>query len=457
MPPSHLGKKDQHHVLGRRVGKGGGDHCGKMLLRSPTSLVVTIIMILMASQFYQLWKFSKDESNSIIGRRDENNEMMIMPKNNDINISRAELLVAIQSLTKEEKHALLHDVLLEVDPHMVVTTNRHHPTAEELPRKNNDHATNNIPPTDYLTSALGSLTAEETENIINTVNGNEYQYRLSCPNYEDTADILKAAPGNTSRSVIIGYHIGMLHNWRAVVKDQLNTLYQCGLGLVADHMFISYSHNTTLGEELDELKTMLNRYTFARDATIHYIENQPIEGLAINKLHEDCTKRVEEDSPHGSETVAFYFHTKGTSRFQPDWESRFGEPYTYSTVLYWRKYMEYFTIERPYLCMKQIFDDGKFGCGVKLYPGQVGWWPAHYSGNFWATSCSYLSSLNPLVLYPLNDVERRADAEFYLNNGSNVNFVSLNEPVDGDLYNHLVLPRFYSDYSKIWHPDWVQQ
>ncbi|KAL7435916.1 hypothetical protein ACHAXH_004616 [Discostella pseudostelligera] len=83
---------------------------------------------------------------------------------------------------------------------MVVTTNRHHPTAEELPRKNNDHATNNIPPTDYLTSALGSLTAEETENIINTVNGNEYQYRLSCPNYEDTADILKAAPGNTSRT-----------------------------------------------------------------------------------------------------------------------------------------------------------------------------------------------------------------------------------------------------------------
>ena len=187
-----------------------------------------------------MWELGKYYSNT--GRDEE--AAMIMPEKND-NVSRAELLVAIQSLTKEDKQALLHDVL-EDDPHMVVTTNHHHATAEELHKNDIDNA-KDISSTDHLVSAFGSLTAEEREGIINTVNGKEYPYRLTCPNHEDTADILKAAPGNATRSVIIGYHIGMLNNWREVVKDQLNTLYQCGLGLVADHMFISYSHNTTLG------------------------------------------------------------------------------------------------------------------------------------------------------------------------------------------------------------------
>ncbi len=367
--------------------------------------------------------------------------MMIMPEEND-NVSRVELLVAIQSLTKEEKQALLHDVL-EDDPHMVVTTNHHHATAEELQKNDNE---NDLSSTDYLVSAFGSLTAEEREGIINTVNGKEYPYRLTCPNHEDTADILNAAPGNATRSVIIGYHIGMLNNWRAVVKDQLNTLYQCGLSSVLDHMYISYSNNNTVDDELQELKTILNQFTFARDATVLYNDLQPIEGLAINKLHEDCTERNADSSPD-SDTVAFYFHTKGSSRFHSDWESRFGESWTYSTVLYWRKYMEYFTIERPYLCMKQIFDDGKFACGVHAH--HLGF----YGGNFWAASCRYLSTLDPLTLYPPSETDKRWDAERFVQfplNNENDKFVSMDEtPVN--FYDRLLPPRNFSDYSHKWH------
>ncbi len=335
--------------------------------------------------------------------------------------------MAIQSLSRKNKRTLLQQVL-EYD--------------------DNDDDDDDY--SYFLIPALESLTAEKREDIINTVHGKEYRYRSTCPNYEDTADIiLKAAPGNNaSRSVILGYHIGMLNNWREIVKDQLNTLFQCGLGAVSDHMYISYSNNSTVGEELRELKLMLNKYTFARDATILYNDRQPIEGVAINSLHEECTLRVKSMESLQRDTIAFYFHTKGSSMYSPDWESTINEPWTYSRALYWRKYMEYFTIERPYLCMKQIFDKGKYACGVEFHDD-------HYSGNFWATSCSYMSSLDPLTFYPLIDEGRRFDAENYIvNETSAYYFEGLND-VEMNLYETLIHPRYFSEYSKVWQDNMI--
>ena len=368
--------------------------------------------ILLVVKFY--WDLGK-YANDFIRFGEEYRQAQIVNPNygGSSSSSREELFVAIQSLSKDDMRKL----------------------------RRND--------TTDLISAFELLPAEDREDIINAANGKEYPYRLSCPNYEDTADILKAAPGNASRSVIIGYHVGMLNNWRKIVKDQLNTLFQCGLGAVADHMYISYSNNSTAGEELDQLKAILNQYSFARDATILFNEHQPIEGVAINSLHEECTQRVQSmDSPQ-SDTIAFYFHTKGNSVYDPDWES-IDVWYSYIYSLYWRKYMEYFTIERPYLCMKQIFDNGKNVCGV-LFDED------HFSGNFWATSCRYLSSLDPLAFYPFEDESKRHDAEMYIADDTNDYFVSLHQMNETrkDLYRFLADPKYFSDYSKVWHPDWI--
>jgi hypothetical protein len=408
-------------------------------------MVLLCASFLLAAQFY--WGLGFYRANNFIGRKEESEEEQVD--------HRADLLrMAIQSLPLPKKRALLQQVL-EDDPQILQNGNNPqgeiHPTpclmTDPVTKEflwNNDSSTDNA----YLIPALESLTAEKREDIINAVYGKEYRYRLTCPNYEDTADILKAAPGNASRSVILGYHIGMLYNWREIVKDQLNTLFQCGLGAVADHMFISYSNNSTVEEELHELKSILNKYSFARDATILYNDRQPIEGVAINSLHEECTLRVQSmKSPH-SDTIAYYFHTKGSSKYSPDWESFINEPRNYSHSLYWRKYMEYFTIERPYLCMKQVFDDGKYGCGVKFHDEGI----PHYSGNFWATSCRYLSSIEPLTFFPLNDEVRRFDAENYISNKNSEHFGSLSQ-VKWDLYVSLVHPRYFSEYSKVWHPE----
>jgi len=268
---------------------------------------------------------------------------------------------------------------------------------------------------------------------------------LTCPNFSETADILNV--GNSSRSVILGYHVGMINNWKEVLRDQMHTLFQCGLGLVADRMFISYSNNITSEVELRDLEAILNQYTFTRNATILYSANQPIEGVAINSLHEECTnrqrQRIDLKVNTSGDTVAFYFHTKGSSHFHSDWKTKLNEPWKYSNVLYWRKYMEYFTIERPHICMKKIFDEGKVGCGVHLLD--------FYAGNFWATSCRYLSSLEPLTFYPIHDGARRYTAEAYLTLGlkDRKKFASLSEP-HLDLYNNMILPENFSDYSLRW-------
>lgn len=415
--------------------------------------VLTVTMsVLLVAQFHFYGSFGKYVKHYIEREEEARHAqmMMMMTMNNNSN-SRADVFAAFRTLSIEDKRVLLHEFSEDVlqngmNPRGEIPYTSPYPTNEyvtDKSRRDNDDS-----PTDLI-SALESLPAEEREDIINAANGQEYQYRLTCPNHEDTADILKAATENASRSVIIGYHVGMLHNWRKIVKDQLNTLFQCGLGAVADHMFISYSNNSTMEEELQELKSILNKYNFARDATILYSDIQPIEGVAINSLHDECTLRVESmDSPN-SDTVAFYFHTKGSSMYDPEWETKsFDEMYSYSHVLYWRKYMEYFTIERPYLCMKQIFEDGKFGCGVEFHDWDVN---AHYSGNFWAASCRHLSSLDPLLYYPLDALdaeERRHDAEFFIANQTNTeHFVSLSE-LNKNLYEELVPPSLFSEYSK---------
>ncbi len=176
------------------------------------------VSFLLVVQIY--WGFGLYDlaSNYLITRKEEEEEF---------DHHRAELLlVAIQSLSKNTKRALLQQVL-EDDPHILQNGNNPQqgeilPCTTPCPTAMTEHVTdkglksNYDSSTDdaYLIPALESLTAERREGIINAVHGKEYRYRLACPNYEDVVDILNAAPGNASRSVILGYHIGMLNNWR---------------------------------------------------------------------------------------------------------------------------------------------------------------------------------------------------------------------------------------------------
>lgn len=330
-------------------------------------------------------------------------------------------------------------------------------------------------PSDDIIRAIKSLSAEEEDAIWDAVHGREFQYPLSCPGYdEDAVQLLR----KTNSSVIVAYHVGMQNNWKEIVRDQLHTLHRCGLGRLLSRMFVTY----TDGERLRDLRDILQRYSFARDATLLHSFRQPIEGTAINALHQECISRVGTDnianyniyesgsggstslSNSNNHTVAFYFHTKGTSRFVAEWRDHMDAKFSYPYSLYWRKYMEYFTIERPQICIEEITQKGKYACGVN-------WKWQLFGGNFWAIDCLFASTLQPQTLHPLNEENHRWEAEGWINRDLKEKgllgeyedkFVSLHNPPIGEhgrggLYSNLILPETYSDYSRRWSNAFAQK
>jgi hypothetical protein len=173
-------------------------------------------------------------------------------------------------------------------------------------------------------------------------------------------------------------------------------------------------------------------------------------------------------------TIVFYIHTKGIRHYRPDWRKEliacgsFTET-TYGQVLYWRKYMEYFTIERPQLCLRYLLPTiptnlsdpprppgAGVHCGVEYHVKHP-----HYSGNMWAATCDYISrKLSPVLgTYYLA-------AEFWIAGGSPAG--STNEPYVNladylgphDLYRQVLLPEHYrfstideeNDYANVKFP-----
>jgi hypothetical protein len=253
----------------------------------------------------------------------------------------------------------------------------------------------------------------------------EYPYPLSCP-------VQRLARGG-NYTVAIGYHVGMVNNWKAIVPDQMRTLSRCGLGSVVSKFIVSYSNG-----DVNELTDLLSSYPFAASAEMVESTGLPWEGVALNSIREYCLKQSET-------TVVFYFHNKGASRFKKDWKERIDEFGSYSRSLYWRKYMEYFTLERPEICIDRIVNRGASTCGVQrlLSPS------IHYAGNFWAASCAYIKTLPSIEIGSPKDRSKYLEAEMWLGKNQEQKrpdrYVSLHAP-----NKRMIKPYEYSDYAHRW-------
>jgi hypothetical protein len=101
-------------------------------------------------------------------------------------------------------------------------------------------------------------------------------------------------------------------------------------------MLLSYSGSDEMGDIMSLMKPHYFSFRLERVVQPHSV---PWEGPIMNALHQYCTKH--------SDSVVFYFHDKGVSKYHPNWRNMADQVWTYSRVLYWRKYLEYFTLERP--------------------------------------------------------------------------------------------------------------
>jgi len=194
--------------------------------------------------------------------------------------------------------------------------------------------------------------------------------------------------------VSIFYHIGMVNNWKDIVKEQLAKIEACGLGYIASGLTITFSNPSAEVSVLNstrEIRDLLHQYNFSKklsdnltiiDASSHY----PYEVKVMETMASFCSNQRLTNSP--KRHLVFYLHDKGCSRYSDtDDLSR----WEYGYVEDWRAYMEAFLIDRPSLCIRAMMNHGAMTCGVNLqkYPYM------HYSGNFWSASCEHISGLPP--------------------------------------------------------------
>lgn len=265
------------------------------------------------------------------------------------------------------------------------------------------------------------------------------------------------------QDVRLFYHVGMIKNWEEIVHDQLMTLEKCGLAHYAKSFTITYTNGNP-----EKLKRVLDSFhSFAKEATKIKIEiipghNMiPWEGTIMNSIYDTChelagdmTENENESTPDESEdesvnkgqrqsVVVFYFHNKGASRYDQNWKKQLKKRGSYAYSLYWRKYLEYFTLERPNLCLT-AFANGAYTCGPEFQMSPR----MHYSGNFWSASCDYIvKSKDVMKKFNMDESHSYTAAEFWIGEGYNLfneknKFIGLIDD-ERNMYNELFYPSEY--------------
>jgi hypothetical protein len=209
--------------------------------------------------------------------------------------------------------------------------------------------------------------------------------------------------------LIAFWHIATINNWYEIVDEQLGKLIRSGLLDALEHVYVG-----ALGEP-DLLRLPPNRFT------ITYTSPD------IQEFEFPTLAAAQQFACAHPEAKLLYFHVKGASRGYEDSTSKY-------QISFWRRYMEYFTIECWQACVAALEDCDACGVEIRSDPAP------HFSGNFWWANATYLATLPPVECCNRAD---RVAAELWLCHPSRqMHLHSLFQ--DGrDLYHERILPTSY--------------
>jgi hypothetical protein len=165
------------------------------------------------------------------------------------------------------------------------------------------------------------------------------------------------------------YHICCVAKGFEVFKEQLQLLKSSGLLNKLDKLYLGL---------LGDYHTFLKMDLYLNEPKIHVIYTSKdvteMEFPTISSIKNFCDNSVENHK-------ILYIHTKNI---------RYPNSLTH---LQWRKYLEYFNIERHDECIKDL--DTYDTCGVNFH---IKPWK-HYSGNFWWATSNHIKKLvHPNIL-----------------------------------------------------------
>lgn len=186
---------------------------------------------------------------------------------------------------------------------------------------------------------------------------------------------------------IIGFwHIAAIGDWRRIIPDQYSKLRQSGLYDASERIVVGFIGGRDRQQELNI--PILTDPKFDVFSTEHLTDYE-FPTLA----------RVWQEAQENEKLfLCYYLHTKGASLAATPLQA---------AVDAWRRYMEYFNVEKWQDCA-DILNEYET-CGVELQSDA-----SHYSGNFWWARSDYIKRLPNGYEYWRQNKDDRVAAEFYL-------------------------------------------
>jgi hypothetical protein len=209
---------------------------------------------------------------------------------------------------------------------------------------------------------------------------------------------------NKEKNIFGVYYIYCENNWKDVVTEQIQTIYNSNILSFTKKLYVVISYKEQ--EELDFIQKQFN----SENIKFYSIKNNlQFEFPALKLIKQICEKYV---------CNIFYMHTKGTGISEKNMYFYHGSTdikHLQSCVRDWRHFMEYFLL---YKAKENILLLEKYdACGVNLIDTPK----KHFSGNFWWSKSSYINKLQNIDTI---DTSYRWNAEFWIGTGN------------GNLYSH---------------------
>jgi len=221
--------------------------------------------------------------------------------------------------------------------------------------------------------------------------------------------------------IYVYYHIAQMGNWKEVVVEQTTRLRKSGL----------YNETSKILTGVVGTQEPIRNLPEKFKILFHNPDLIPGEIPTLEALRQHALKE---------NFLVLYIHTKGVS-----WKDH-KKAYNKEAMTAWRKYLEYFCIDKWRECSAFLDEYDASGCELVEKMNVL---PEHFRGNFWWSKSSFLRTLPPVnnIVIPNHEVRRKA--EFWL--GSNPAFKPMSMfnlageyREKGTLYNHIIDPRLYT-------------
>lgn len=207
------------------------------------------------------------------------------------------------------------------------------------------------------------------------------------------SDSVATGDSSTNPPVVLWYHVATMGDYRRVVAEQGDLLDRSGLLAAASRLVVRVSGDGPLPELPGPAEVIRNPGPIGRG------ECPTLEAL----------RSFARGHPRGR---VLYFHAKGVS-----WSD--GPEPQRTNVGHWRRYLEYWCVERWRDCLAALDDHDAAGAEW-LAPEDAGWFPSAwggpwpwpgsrglFAGNFWWARLDYLARL------PDRPLGARHDAEWF--------------------------------------------